>query len=292
LKRRIRIRFGGFLLIIPVPQLTDYQKKTVIALLISFFINLLFTIPVTLFLKPAKEPKPLSEDEKMVLLNLRDDEEIKKAKELIDNPKANDIKPKDSKILSERNSKTDLKEIPEGMKNSKMVAVIKDEPKSENKEKTKENPKDEKTQEDEFKNNQNIFPFLKSQTNRSLREAITGQPEGEEQKSLGQTYELNTYAWEFAPYMLKWKNKMTAKWYQITAKIIFNPFAKLGSMRIYVKMNKQGRLLDSRIIDYNCDYSFVAPAYASVVNSFPLDPLPDGFPNELLETTWTITITN
>jgi hypothetical protein len=288
LKKRIKIRFGGFLLIVPIPQLSDQQRKTLIGLLLSVLVNLLFTVPVTVFLKPEKTSKPLTEDEKMVLLNLKEDDEIKQAKELIDNPRANEIKPKDAKILSERNSKSDLKEVPGGMKNSQSVAVIKDETKSDK----KENSKEEKTQEDEFQNNQRLYPFLKNQPSRSLKEQLTGQPEGEDQKSLGETYELNTYAWEFAPYMLKWKNKMTTKWYQITAKIFFNPFAKLGSMRIHVKMNRNGQLLDSKILDYNCDYAFVAPAYASVVNSFPLDPLPDNFPNDMLETTWTITITN
>ncbi|HNB58000.1 MAG TPA: hypothetical protein PKV06_13590, partial [bacterium] len=92
--------------------------------------------------------------------------------------------------------------------------------------------------------------------------------------------------------MLAWKNKMTSNWYRITSKIFFSQFARVGEILIYVKMNRQGQLVDSKVVDYNCDKSFVAPAYASVVNSFPLDPLPNDFPEDMLETTWTISITN
>ncbi len=289
MKKRIKIRIGDFLLVLPLPQFTEEQNKTWIGLLLSILINILFIVLLMLFLKPEKTVKPLSEDQKMVLLNLKEDDLIQKARELLDNPRANDIQPNDAKVLSERNSKSNVKEVPGGMKNSQSVAVIKDESKSDTKEiKSKE----EKTQEDEFKNNQPIFPFLKNQSSRSLKEQITGQTEGEAQKSMGEKYELSTYAWEYAPYMLKWKNKMSSNWYKITSKILFNPYSKLGSMRIYVKMNRQGQLLDSKVMDYDCDYSFVAPAYASVVNSFPLDPLPENFPKEMLETTWTISIIN
>jgi hypothetical protein len=290
---KIRIRAGNFLLIIVrTPRLTLTQRLLSLGILISIFINLCIVFSLKFIIKDYVAPiKPLSNDEKMVILNLLEDKEIEKARELLENPKANEIKPDDAKILSDRNSKTDIKDIPEDLKNSKNVAVIGNTEPSKKNEKA-ENKQTEKTEEDRFQNNQPIqpaFPFLKKSEGKSVKEQITGQSDAPAQ---GFLYELSSYKWEFAPYMLKWKNKMVNKWYEITSKIFFSPFAKLGSMRIYVKMNRQGQLLDSKVIDYDCDKSFVSPAYASVVNSFPLDPLPPSFPEEMLETTWTITITN
>lgn len=290
---KIRIRAGDFLLIIiRLPQLTGTQKLLSWGILLSVIINLLMIFSLKWVIKEEVAPiKPLSNDEKMVILNLMEDKEIEKARELLENPKANEIKPDDAKILSDRDSKNELKDIPDYLKNSKNVAVV------ENKESTKKNEKGEdtkteETDEDRFQNNQvvqPVFPFLKKSDGKSVKEQITGEAESPNQ---GFLYELSSYKWEFAPYMLKWKNKMVNKWYNITSKIFFSPFAKLGSMRIYVKMNRQGQLLESHVVDFDCDKSFVSPAYASVVNSFPLDPLPPAFPEDMLETTWTITITN
>lgn len=290
---KIRIRAGDALLIIVrTPQLTGSQKLLLWGILLSILVNLFMIFSLKFVIKDVTAPiKPLSNEEKMVILNLLEDKEIEKAKELLENPKANEIKPDDAKILSDRDSKNELKDIPDELKNSRNVAVV-DNKESEKKETKTEDTKNDETDEDRFQNNQSVqpvFPFLKKSEGKSLKEQITGQSDAPSQ---GFLYELSSYKWEFAPYMLKWKNKMVNKWYEITSKIFFNPFAKLGSMRIYVKMNRQGQLLESRVIDYDCDKSFVAPAYASVVNSFPLDPLPPSFPEEMLETTWTITITN
>lgn len=290
---KIRIRAGDALLIIVrTPQLTGSQKLLLWGILLSVLVNLFMIFSLKFVIKDVTAPiKPLSNEEKMVILNLLEDKEIEKAKELLENPKANEIKPDDAKILSARDSKNELKDIPDELKNSRNVAVV-DNKESEKKETKTEDTKNDETDEDRFQNNQSVqpvFPFLKKSEGKSLKEQITGQSDAPSQ---GFLYELSSYKWEFAPYMLKWKNKMVNKWYEITSKIFFNPFAKLGSMRIYVKMNRQGQLLESRVIDYDCDKSFVAPAYASVVNSFPLDPLPPSFPEEMLETTWTITITN
>ncbi|MBL7994490.1 hypothetical protein JNM05_03885 [bacterium] len=290
---KIRIRAGdSLLIIIRTPQLSSSQKLLLLGILFSVIINLFMIFSLKFIIKDEVAPiKPLSNDEKMVILNLMEDKEIEKARELLENPKANEIKPDDAKILSDRDSKNDLMDIPDHLKNSKSVAVVENK-ESAAKDDIGEDTKTEKTDEDRFQNNQvvqPVFPFLKKSDGKSVREQITGEAEVPSQ---GFLYELSSYKWEFAPYMLKWKNKMVNKWYDITSKIFFSPFAKLGSMRIYVKMNRQGQLLESHVVDYDCDKSFVTPAYASVVNSFPLDPLPPAFPEDMLETTWTITITN
>jgi hypothetical protein len=280
---KIRISIGEFLLIIPLPEFTEPQRKMLRAIGISIILNALLIAMIKLIGSVHPDYRTNGDPNKMVVMNLNEDEEIKKAKELFENPRANRIKPNRTTILSDVNSKSNIETLPKDM----TINPI-DEGKSDHAARTDETEKTDK--EDEFRNNENVIPFISKQK-QSVLESITKSNEGQRGWG-GQTYELNTYQWNFAPYMLKWKNRMTGHWYKITSRINFNPYAPLGSMRIYVKLDRQGRLLDSKILDYNCDRSFVSPAYASVLNSFPLDPLPGTFPDDILETTWTITITN
>lgn len=285
---RLRFRAGGLLIILNLPPLTSLQRRMLLAAAIALIINLMAVGFMMLFLRNDLITQSILRSEKMVALNLSQDEDVRKALELMENPRANQKRPRDSKILSTENSESAIKTIPDDLKNSRNVSVLADEKKS-MAETSDRTASSEVTEEDRFTGKETVLPFLR-QPVKSIMEGLTGRSEGT--TSLGPTYELNTYRWEFAPYMLKWKNKMTDKWYQITSRLNFNPFAKLGTMQIYVKMNRSGQLLDSKVVEYDCDKAFVAPAYASVVNAFPLDPLPDGFPEDMLETTWTITITH
>jgi len=283
---KIKFRIGGILIFFYIPPLDDVQKKLLIGIGVAIVVNLLLISGLGFFLKAEPVRTPM--EEKFITLNLEDQEVLQRAKELFENPLANQQKPKDAKILSDRDSKSATKEVPTDMKNSQNVAVVGDP-----NEKVTDDSKTEKSQEDEFENGKTVVPFVKANSEKkSFFEALTGQAASSAGRDLGPMYELNTYKWEFAPYMLKWKNKMTTKWYEITSKINFSPYANLGQIMVYVKMDRQGKLLDSKIVSYTCDKSFVAPAYASVINSFPLDPLPSTFPEQMLETTWTISIIN
>ncbi|NUM82269.1 hypothetical protein HUU42_15850 [bacterium] len=287
----VRIRLGGFLMIVPLPQLNDEQQKLSLAILVSFLLNAVIILFLIFFTPESVVHTTFSDTQKIITLNLEEDEAIKKAKELLANPLANRQMPDDAKILSDVESKG-LKEIPDEMKNSQTIAVA---PSGGIEEQSKINNMDEsKTKEDEFDITKNVRPFLKTGDKPSVMDYITGNKSSNIEKNtgVGQLYELSTYRWNFAPYMLKWKDKMTGKWYEITSRINFYQYANLGKILIYVKMDRHGKLLDSKVLEYDCDKSFVAPAYASVINSFPLDPLPETFPDEFLETTWTITITN
>jgi hypothetical protein len=282
---------GGLLLVLTVPRLTDEQQGLSLAVLLSVVVNLLLVGALAVFLRHEQIEERIRRTEKLVALQLPQDEEVKKAIELIENPLANRRRPRDADILSTEDSESKLKDIPKDMMDGRSIGPGIETPgikKEESTTRTSESP----VEEDRFTTNQPVFPFLKNPTGKSVKELITGSTEEVPRTLAGPTYELNTYRWDFAPYMLKWKNKMTDKWYRITSRIAFNPFAKLGQLLVWVKMNRQGQLLDSRVIEYTCDKSFVAPAYASVVNSFPLDPLPESFPEDMLETTWTITITD
>ncbi len=280
---KIRISIGEFLLVIPMPELTGPQKKMLLAIGLSFLLNFLMIGLIRFIGAVHPEYRTGQDANKMVVMKLNEEEEIKKAKELFENPRANRIRPNRAAILSDEDSTSEVTAVPRDM-----TVLRGEENKTAGGSTADETDKTEK--EDAFTNNANVIPFLAKQKT-SVLESITGAGEGQRGWG-GQTYELNTYQWDFAPYMLKWKNRMTDHWYKITSRINFNPFAPLGSMRIYVKVDRSGRLLDSKIIDYNCDRSFVSPAYASVLNSFPLDPLPGSFQDPFLETTWTITIIN
>lgn len=287
----VRIRLGGFLMILPLPRLNDEQQKLALAILVSFFLNALIILFLMFFTPESVVHTTFSDAQKIITLSLQEDEAIKKAKELLANPLANRQKPDDAKILSDVDSKG-LKEIPDEMKNSQTIAVAP----SDNAKNATNDIRAEKSdaKEDEFDNTKNVRPFLKTGDKPSVMDYITGNKSSNIEKNtgVGQLYELSTYRWNFAPYMLKWKDKMTSKWYEITSRINFYQLANLGKILVYVKMDRTGKLLDSKVLEYDCDKSFVAPAYASIINSFPLDPLPETFPDEFLETTWTITITN
>ncbi len=280
---KIRVSIGEFLLVIPLPDLTPPQRKMLLAVILSLIINGFLIALIKIIGVVHPDYKAFLDPNKMVVMNLNEEEEIKKAKELFENPRANRIKPNRANILSDVNSKSNIETVPKDM----TLNPGEDGNKTHNIEKDETEKTDN---ENEFRNNENVIPFINKQR-QSVLESITNSGEGQRGWS-GQTYELNTYQWDFAPYMLKWKDRMTGHWYKITSRINFNPFAPLGSMKIYVKLDRKGRLIDSRILEYNCDRSFVSPAYASVLNSFPLDPLPGSFPDDVLETTWTITITN
>ncbi|MBX7150600.1 hypothetical protein K1X84_03090 [bacterium] len=277
-------------MIVPMPQFNDEQLKLLFGVVLSLLLNTLLIIFLK-FLTPASViHNTFSDPQKIITLNLQEDKALQKAKELLANPLANRQKPGDAKILSDVDSKG-LKEIPDEMKNSQTITMA---PSGNTKEGIDKSKEDINTKEDDFDNTKNVRPFLKAGDKPSIMDYITGNKSSNKEKNtgVGQLYELSTYRWDFAPYMLKWKDKMTGKWYEITSRINFYQFANLGTILVYVKMDRNGKLLDSKVLEYNCDKSFVAPAYASIINSFPLDPLPETFPDEFLETTWTITITN
>lgn len=283
---RLRLRLGGLLIVLTIPSFNDQQRRLLIAVVLAVCVNAGMVGLMMVFLRNEVITKAILRSEKMVALNLEQDEDIRKAIELLENPKANLKKPDRATILSTEHSASEIKTVPDDLKNSRRVTVLGEDLSSGA---AKPPASESEVEEGEFTGRENVVPFLKQP---SVMERITGQSGSSGSTDLEPQYELNTYGWSFAPYMLKWKNKMTGKWYQITSRLNFNPYAHTGKLLVWVKMNRQGQLMDSKVLEYDCDKFFVAPAYASVVNSFPLDPLPDHFPEDVLETTWTITITN
>ena len=97
---------------------------------------------------------------------------------------------------------------------------------------------------------------------------------------------LSTYAWEWAPYIQKLKNKHKSVWYAPPA------YTQLGLIHGYTKIvfeiGRDGNLIRSKVIDHQGHESLQIASEASIKAIFPFLPLPDDFPDETLTITATL----
>lgn len=97
------------------------------------------------------------------------------------------------------------------------------------------------------------------------------------------SFSLNTYSWEYAPYMLRLKRKIE--------KNIFPPpaFTHMGmiSGTSYLKfrITPAGKLELLEVVDYNGHKSLMETSRRAIQLSIPFEPLPESFPEEFLEIT-------
>jgi len=93
---------------------------------------------------------------------------------------------------------------------------------------------------------------------------------------------FNTYAWEWAPYLLKLKD--------LIQKNIFPPasFTRLGfggSHLIRFRIARDGRLTGPHILGSDGDRVLTETSSKAITLSAPFPPLPDDFPESFLEVT-------
>lgn len=92
---------------------------------------------------------------------------------------------------------------------------------------------------------------------------------------------LNTYAWEWAPYLNKLKRKHHSVWTVPTA------YSRLGLIHgytvLFLKISKQGILTEMKVLEHKGHESLKDASVQSMQASFPFQPLPEGFPEEYLE---------
>lgn len=97
---------------------------------------------------------------------------------------------------------------------------------------------------------------------------------------------LSTYAWEWAPYIQKLKNKHKNVWYAPPA------YTQLGLIHGYTKIifeiGRDGKLIRAKVIDHQGHESLKTASEASIKATFPFLPLPDDFPEETLTITATL----
>jgi hypothetical protein len=97
------------------------------------------------------------------------------------------------------------------------------------------------------------------------------------------SFSLNTYNWEYAPYMLRLKRKIE--------KNIFPPpaFTYMGmiSGTSYLKfrISSDGKLEVLEVLDYNGHKSLMETSWRAIEVSAPFEPLPEDFPEKYLEIT-------
>jgi TonB family protein len=96
---------------------------------------------------------------------------------------------------------------------------------------------------------------------------------------------LNTYAWDFAFYILEMKKKLKANTYPPAA------FTQLGMISgetvLKFKVLPDGRVTDITVIEYKGDQSLMETSLDAVKIASPFGPLPRDFPEEYLELKWT-----
>ncbi len=94
---------------------------------------------------------------------------------------------------------------------------------------------------------------------------------------------FNTYAWDFAPYMLAMKRKVEHN--------IFPPpaFTRMGLISgetiLRFKVFPNGEVKDLKVLQYKGHQSLKETSLQAILNSSPFKPLPADFPEDFLEVT-------
>ncbi|RMD97127.1 MAG: hypothetical protein D6814_10115 [Calditrichaeota bacterium] len=149
------------------------------------------------------------------------------------------------------------------------------------------------------KSGKRVLTFRQSDPSSFSREFLT-QPQTQYASSNGELYRdksrnlqsrssdmgdfsLNTYAWDFAPYMIRLKRKIE--------KNIFPPpaFTYMGIIHgqaiLRFRISPEGKLAKLEIVSYNGHKSLLNTSLKAVEVSAPFEPLPDNFPEKYLEVT-------
>ncbi len=96
---------------------------------------------------------------------------------------------------------------------------------------------------------------------------------------------LNTYAWDFAPYLLEMKRRIRQNIYPPPA------FTRLGIISgetvLRFRVLPDGQMTNLEVLGYTGHPSLKETSVIAVKNSAPFKPLPKGFPEDYLELTWT-----
>lgn len=96
---------------------------------------------------------------------------------------------------------------------------------------------------------------------------------------------LNTYAWDFAPYLLAMKNKIRRNVYPPPA------FSQMGMISgetvLRFRVYPDGSVQDLAVLSYSGHPALMETSVNAVKASNPFKQLPDFFPEDYLELTWT-----
>lgn len=97
------------------------------------------------------------------------------------------------------------------------------------------------------------------------------------------SFSLNTYNWDFAPYLLWLKKRIQSNIYPPPA---FTHMGLIsGQTRLRFRIHRDGALQGLELLDYRGHVSLMQTSMRAVEVSVPFKKLPDGFPEEYLEVT-------
>ena len=124
----------------------------------------------------------------------------------------------------------------------------------------------------------------KQQTNREQIKAVMPDNREASARELG-GLSLSTYAWDFAPYMLKLKRKIGRN---INPPIAFTDLGIInGKYVIQFVITRKGELKSLILLDSVGDQSLEKTSIDAIRFSKPFDPLPEDFPDDILTITGT-----
>jgi hypothetical protein len=96
---------------------------------------------------------------------------------------------------------------------------------------------------------------------------------------------LNTYEWDYASYILHMKRKLKSN---IFPPAIFTYMGGIsGETTLMFRVWPDGKMTNLIVIEFNGHRTLMETSVTAVEKSSPFRPLPDNFPEEYLELTWT-----
>lgn len=101
---------------------------------------------------------------------------------------------------------------------------------------------------------------------------------------------LNTYAWEWAPYLLYLKRLINQHIYPPPA--FYRMGMISGETDLKFKISKNGQVYDLAVLTFQGHESLMRTSLAAIKSSAPYKPLPEDFPEEYLELTVKFIYTN
>jgi outer membrane biosynthesis protein TonB len=95
---------------------------------------------------------------------------------------------------------------------------------------------------------------------------------------------LNTYAWDFAPYILYMKRRIRKHVYPPPA--FYKMGAISGTIVVNFKVYPDGSVSEPKLVSVKGHNALVSTSINSIKASNPFKPLPEDFPENYLELTW------
>ena len=92
---------------------------------------------------------------------------------------------------------------------------------------------------------------------------------------------LNTFAWDYAPWLQHFESKVMRYWFAPPA-YSFGILKEGGWGLFRLNISKSGRVLDLKLLDEKGHPSLIRTAQSALNNVSPLDPLPADFPESTL----------